>query len=174
MSPHLTLWLHYVNQSFSHNKGRNPQNSGLWVLTSVDHKAEAVVLITNLLVAVTRTHRWNKSNDSTNHLQAPDLPPERNVASLVHWKRRGKVSGRQMGAQRKVVKLCWVLEKQHKSHSQGGKESLQTANIKQAELAEKVDRLLVASHTVACKFAWKRKDLFPGYCLFHVVRYGCS
>lgn len=36
MSPHVTLWLNYVNQSFPHNKGRNPQNSGLLVLTSVD------------------------------------------------------------------------------------------------------------------------------------------
>lgn len=51
MSPHVTLWLNYVTQSFPHNKGRNPQNTGLWVLTSVDY--QAVVLITNLLLAVT-------------------------------------------------------------------------------------------------------------------------
>lgn len=90
---------------------------------------------------------------------------------LVHWKRRGKLSGRQMGAQRNVVKLCWVQEKQHKSHSQvshlGGKNLCKTANTKQAELAEKLKRLLVASHTVVCTFAWKRKDLSPGY-YFHV------
>lgn len=68
MSPHVTLWLHHVNQSFSHNKGRNPQNTGLWVWTSVDYKAEAVVLITNLLLVVTGYTR-NTCNDSTNHLQ---------------------------------------------------------------------------------------------------------
>lgn len=81
-----------------------------------------------------------------------------------------------MRAQRNVVKLCLSLGKAAQNPLPSdllGKNLCKTANMKQADLAEKPKKLSVASHTVVCEFAWTRHDLFPGYYLFHVVCSGC-
>lgn len=120
-----------------------------------------------------------KHNDLLNCVEVGDLLSEYNWnevnVTLFCWFTEKCLAGRW-----ELEEMLWssarVQEKQHKTHSQVTYLEKISAKLQiwnRPSWLRKSEMLSVASHTVVCEFAWTRRDLFPGYYLFHAVCYGC-